>query len=470
MAPLNSYFLQGSPSEQRLVQDLINEQLSIYGQDVVYMPRKIINEQKIIKEIIVSKFDDSFRIEAYISTFDGFGGNGDILSKFGVRSTDEITFVISKERYNEFITPKINLFKDEVKTAERPQEGDLIYLPLDNSLFEIKYVEAKAPFYQLNNLYVYELRCELFEYEDEIIDTGLDEVDESVKDFGYTSTITMVQEGAAGAGLSARLMSDVYPTVTGKSVHYIDILNGGHGYKTPPVIRFQKPGGFGVRAEAEAVLDRGSIDRILITNPGIGYTSPPSVTIVSKTGTGAITTSLIADGVLAPLTITSGGVGYSSAPDITIPGPIDPGSPFAMPVINAAVAESVITASGILTATKYSNAGANYHLIGSNPAITVESPVGISTGGFTFNEVVTGSTSGTTAYVKDWNHDTRKLKVAIISGNFAVGEAIVGAAGSHKVYSIDTDDLYDAFADNDNIEAEADQIIDFTEKNPFGEL
>ena len=193
MAPLNSYFLQGSPSEQRLVQDLINEQLSIYGQDVVYMPRKIINEQKIIKEILVSKFDDSFRIEAYISTFDGFGGNGDILSKFGVRSTDEITFVISRERYKDFISPKIDLFKDEVKTAERPQEGDLIYLPLDNSLFEIKYVEAKAPFYQLNNLYVYELRCELFEYEDEIIDAGIDEVDESVKDFGYTSTITMVQ-------------------------------------------------------------------------------------------------------------------------------------------------------------------------------------------------------------------------------------------------------------------------------------
>ena len=160
MAPLNSYFLQGSPSEQRLVQDLINEQLSIYGQDVVYMPRKIINEEKVIKEVTVSKFDDSFRIEAYISTFDGYGGQGDILSKFGVRSTDEITFVISKERYADFITPKINLFKDQVKTADRPQEGDLIYLPLDNSLFEIKYVEMKAPFYQLNNLYVYELRCE----------------------------------------------------------------------------------------------------------------------------------------------------------------------------------------------------------------------------------------------------------------------------------------------------------------------
>ena len=145
---------------------------------------------------------------------------------------------------------------------------------------------------------------------------------------------------------------------------------------------------------------------------------------------------MIADGVLAPLTINSGGVGYSSAPDITIPGPIDPNSPFAMPAVNAAKATAVITATGILTATKYENAGANYHLIGSDPAITVESPVGISTGDYEFNEVVTGSTTGTTAHVKGWDYDTRTLKVSIISGNFALGEAIVGAAGGYKFISI----------------------------------
>ena len=160
MTPLNPYFLHGSSSEQRLVQDLINEQLRMYGQDVVYMPRKLINEKSIIKEAIVSKFDDSFRIEAYVMNFDGFGGQGDILSKFGVRTTDELNLIISKERYEDFISPFL-VSDQKVKVATRPQEGDLIYFPLDNSLFEIKYVEGKQPFYQLNNLYVYQLKCEI---------------------------------------------------------------------------------------------------------------------------------------------------------------------------------------------------------------------------------------------------------------------------------------------------------------------
>jgi hypothetical protein len=145
MAPLNPYFLGGSSSEQRLVQDLINEQLKMYGQDVVYMPRQLINEKTIIKEVVVSKFDDSFRIEAYISNFNGFGGQGDILSKFGVKTSDELTLIISKERYEDFISPFL-LDDQDIKVATRPQEGDLIYLPIDNGLFEIKYVEGKVPF------------------------------------------------------------------------------------------------------------------------------------------------------------------------------------------------------------------------------------------------------------------------------------------------------------------------------------
>ena len=171
MSPLNSYFLQGSPSEQRLIQDLINEQLKMYGQDVLYMPRRIIGENSIIKEITASKFDDSYRIEAYLINTDGFSGNGELLSKFGVRNTDEINLVISKERYDDFVIPLLKLWpENDRKNALRPQEGDLVWFPLDESLFEIKYVEGKKPFYQLNELYVYELRCERFEYEDEIID------------------------------------------------------------------------------------------------------------------------------------------------------------------------------------------------------------------------------------------------------------------------------------------------------------
>ena len=190
--PLNSYFLQGSQSEQRLVQDLINEQLKIYGQDVVYLPRKIINKNTILREITASGFDDSFRMEAYLLNYQGFEGQGDILSKFGVQSTDSITFIISKERYEDFVSPFLNS-QDDILVSTRPQEGDLIYFPLDNTMFEIKYVEVKKPFYQLNKLYVYQLSCEVMDLAaDDNIDTSIPEVDESVIDFAYIVKLTMV--------------------------------------------------------------------------------------------------------------------------------------------------------------------------------------------------------------------------------------------------------------------------------------
>lgn len=464
MSPLNSYFLQGSPSEQRLVQDLINEQLSIYGQDVLYMPRKIINEKKIIKEIIVSRFDDSFRLEAYISTFNGFGGNGDILSKFGVRSTDEITFIISKERYEDFITPKLGIFRDpNVKLKNRPEEGDLIYLPLDNALFEIKFVELKTPFYQLNNLYTYELRCELFEYEDEIIDTGIDDVDENVKDFGYIATIQMVGAAASTAVLRTTLASSLAQGVPQNSVNSIDILNGGSGYKSPPTIDIGSPVGGGITASAIAVLDRGSISRILVINPGIGYTTPPRIVIKSNSssGSGGIATALLKIGSLGPIEIISGGVGYSTAPIITIAPP----NIFNYPQSYVATAEAIVNSSGSISSVRFTNSGIGY---GITPAIQITSPIGISTGDYEFNEVVRGVSTGTSAYVKDWNYDTRILKVSIINGDFALGETIVGAAASYKVLSVDTDNIYDNYAENKSIQEEADTIIDFTENNPFG--
>ena len=177
--PLNPYFLQGSASEQRLVQDLINEQLKMFGQDVVYMPRKIVNKTNILNEVTSSKFDDAFRLEAYLLNYEGFEGSGDVLSKFGVQTTDSVTFVISKERYEDFVSPFLS-GDPELELTTRPQEGDLIYLPLDNTIFEIKYVEAKKPFYQLNKLYAYTLSCEVMDYElDDQIDTSIEAVDKA---------------------------------------------------------------------------------------------------------------------------------------------------------------------------------------------------------------------------------------------------------------------------------------------------
>ena len=458
MSPLNPYFLQGASSEQRLVQDLINEQLKMYGQDIVYMPRQLINEKTIIKEVLVSKFDDSFRIEAYISNFNGFGAQGDILSKFGVKTSDELTLIISKERYEDFISPFI-LDDPDIKVATRPQEGDLIYLPLDNGLFEIKYVEGKVPFYQLNNLYVYELRCEIFRYEDEIIDTGIDEVDRVVQDFGYIQTITMVDDTATRATAVVSIASSI-----NNSVQYIDLINDGTGYLSTPTIKITKAPSGGINATAVAIMTSkigrtgSSIDRILVVNPGAGYIQVPSVTIVGKSGSGGIATAVIGSRTLGIATITSGGSQYSSAPIVSISTAPSGG-------VNA-TAEAVLTVTGIVTAIRYTNAGAGYTV---TPTITLTSPIGISTGDFEFNEMIRGVSSGTTAYVKDWDADTRILKVSIIGSNFAIGELIVGAAATHKVYSINTFDEYDSYSESIEIENEADGIIDFSQKNPFGD-
>ena len=454
---LNPYFLNGSKIEQGLVQDLVNELIRMGGQDVVYLPRKFINERTIIKELLVSKFDVGFSIEAYVLTYDGFGGQGDILSKFGVRSTDEITFVISKERYEQLIIPFITNNSD-IKLTSRPQEGDLIYLPIDNGLFEIKYVDVKKPFYQLNNLYSYQLKCELFEYEDEIVDTGIIEVDNSVKNFGYTQTLTMISSDAENSEVSVALAS----STNQKSVYYVDIINGGYGYKSTPTVQIDNPPEGGQVTTAVATLkilgNDSTIDKILIINPGFGYEVVPKIKVLSNSGSGFIATCRIDTGVLSPIEIVTPGSNYSSAPQVSIST-----SPSG---INAQ-AVSVINTSGIVSEIRYINVGAGYTI---SPTIQIGESVGITSGTYTFNEMVIGDMTNTKAYVKDWNYTTRILKVAIIDGSFSEGESIVGVGASYKVYSIEKDDLYDAFASNKEIEYEADGIIDFSEKNPFGDF
>ena len=468
MSPLNPYFLQGSSSEQRLVQDLINEQLRMYGQDVVYLPRNIINKNTILKEITSSEFDDSFRIEAYLVNYEGFGGQGDILSKFGVKTTDEVTFIISKERYEDFISPFISL-NTQIEIASRPQEGDLIYLPLDNTIFEIKYVEGKKPFYQLNNLYVYELRCEVMDYEaDDIINTSINEVDESVKDFGYIVKLIMVGLGATSASATAELAVNL----GGSSVSRIDLINDGTGYLSAPIVSITPIAPFaGINATAVAIMTSrsgqtgSSIDKILIINPGIGYTVVPTVSIISSSGSGGIATAIISSGSLGPINLIDSGVGYSIAPIVAIS---------TAPVGGTnATALSFINSSGIVTSIRYTNAGAGYI---QAPVVTISSPVGVSTSNYIFNEIVRGVSTGTTAYVNDWDYDTRILQVKTLNGSFIRGESVVGmgttSGGSnanYKILSINTQDEYDDYADNIPIENEADEILDFSERNPFGD-
>ena len=148
---LNPFFLQGSKTEQGLVQDLINESIQIHGIDVYYLPRQYITEKTIIKEVIQSEFNYAYPIEAYIDSYEGYGGQGTILSKFGIQELDDLNLIISRERYDTYIRELIKDLPD-IKLSSRPKEGDLIYFPLGNRIFEIKYVEHEKPFYQLKKI------------------------------------------------------------------------------------------------------------------------------------------------------------------------------------------------------------------------------------------------------------------------------------------------------------------------------
>ena len=472
--PLNSYFLQGSQGEQRLVQDLINEQLKIYGQDIIYLPRKLVSQDSILNESIASEFDDSFRMEAYLANYEGFAGNGDILSKFGVQSTDQITLIVSKERYEDFISPFLQ--GEDVLVSSRPQEGDLIYFPLDNTIFEIKYVEAKKPFYQLNKLFVYQLSCEVFDAAlDELVDTGIEEVDQAVSDFIFTTKLTMVSLDARQATATAALAKDLAGASTGFSVSQVDLINDGTGYTVPPTIGFSTAPSNGTNATAIAVMTQRtgqvgqSIDRIDIVNPGFGYTLPPTITIRSQNqfGTGAAATAIMNEGSLGLVNVTDVGVGYASTPTVAISTAPSGG-------INA-TAVAIIDANNTLSAVRYTNAGAGYTLA---PNVTIEVPsTGINTDNYLPGELVRGVSTGTTAYVHNWDSDTNILQITNASSNFAIGEIVVGIGTTQlgsdtarKILEISDQDEFDEFADNIEMETEADAILDFTEKNPFGEF
>lgn len=173
----NHYFQSGVPigrsSEQRLLEELNIEALKIYGHDVYYIPRILVKEDQLFGEDVLSKFEQAIPLEMYLKNVDGYGGDGDFMSKFGIQIKDTATWVVSRLRWDQAIARKgLGILK------ERPCEGDLLYLPVTNSLFEIKFVEHENPFYQLGRLYVFELRCELFVYSSEKLDTGITEIDE----------------------------------------------------------------------------------------------------------------------------------------------------------------------------------------------------------------------------------------------------------------------------------------------------
>lgn len=178
------HFSQKVKSEQNLYEDIVIESLKIYGQDVYYLPRTLVNENTILGEDIPSKFGSAYKIEMYIENIDGFDGEGDLFTRFGVEIRDAATFVVSRRRFKMVV----NQLGYEVDLM-RPAEGDLIYLALTNKLFQIMHVEHEQPFYQLSNLPVFKLRCELFEYSEEDFDTGIQGIDRVERNAYKTSLL-----------------------------------------------------------------------------------------------------------------------------------------------------------------------------------------------------------------------------------------------------------------------------------------
>ncbi len=161
-----------SSQEQKFIENLVVESIEIYGQDIYYVPRTLVNRDTVFGEDSDSTFDSARAIRAYVNNVEGWEGQGELLSKFGIRVEDKTTFIFSREKFTEKV--------DDLETLiveGRPNEGDLIWFPITKHLFEIKFVEVERPFYQLGRNFVWECQCELFEYSDEELDTGVTEID-----------------------------------------------------------------------------------------------------------------------------------------------------------------------------------------------------------------------------------------------------------------------------------------------------
>ena len=468
---LNPFFQQGSKSEQSLVQSLINEQLKIYGIDVHYMPRTYVSSDSVLREVNASSFKDAYPIEAYIDNFDGYGDNPTLLSKFGIEQTNEITLIISKERFETYISP---LMKNEsnIKLSTRPKEGDLIYLPFGDRLFEIKYVEHEKPFYMLKNTYVYELRCELFRYEDEVIDTGVDEIDDTLEategvdgaDYiiGTTQKLTLIGDAEQATAVTTQVHG---------GIQFVTVTNRGSGYTYAPRVAISSApaggvtgiataylrGGLFIGAGYDAASNKSVVQNVNLVNPGSGYTTGPEMQFYGGGGVGLAVTAYMANGTIGIVTVTGGGSGYTTSPAITFTG---------LSTVSAA-ATAVVSTAGTISAIHITNAGAGYT---TPPTISIAAPTGTSTGTFVFNEIVTGGTSGATARVRTWNSVTNEIEISNVDGTFAVSETLTGSTSgaSRVVRLIDLTNYDDGFGDNDTFETEADDILDFSEGNPFG--
>jgi hypothetical protein len=277
----NLYFSEKVRSEMDLYADLVIEALKIYGQDVYYLPRDLVNEDDLLGEDPTSRFPTSHKIEMYIENVEGFDGEGDLFTRFGVEIRDEATFVVARTRFAAQVRRP-----DNDITVDRPAEGDLIYLPLANKMFEIQHVEHEQPFYQIENLPVYKMRCTLFEYTGEDFDTSIEGIQDIEKTGSYQYKVCVT--GTADAEATAELGFTTYDSPIGSvgGVKLITLDRGGAYYETAPSIRFVGGGdssfALGDSATATAIFDAtsGTVTGITLTDSGTNYATVPTIQFI----------------------------------------------------------------------------------------------------------------------------------------------------------------------------------------------
>ena len=365
--PTSPYFptyYSGHSGEQNLVQDLVDEQIKLFGSDVYYIPR-IALQDNTLDEIRYSKYQEQFQIEMILQNVMGFGDNAEFISKFGLRITDEVMFRVSTRRWDEEVAehnPTLTL-------DSRPNEGDLLYFPLTQDIYEIKFVGKEEPFYQFGKIQFYAITAEIYEVGSDDFDTGVAEIDAVEELFDNAVKLFMDPGGTGDFTVGEEVVGDEFlakatSTITGDAVSGITITDGGAHYKVA---------------------------------------TPPTVTITGGGGSGATGTATVSSsGIVNGITISSGGSGYTSAPTVTI----------------------------------------DY------------------------------SPKDNRAEVKSWDSATRSLQVINRTGTFTTAEVITGLTSGAK-WSPETFDTLNNtnsnYDQNRQIEDEADDIIDWTEGNPFGE-
>ena len=366
--PTSPYFptyYSGHSGEQNLVQDLVDEQIKLFGSDVYYIPRIALKDNT-LDEIRYSKYQEQFQIEMILQNVMGFGDNAEFISKFGLRITDEIIFRVSTRRWDEEVAehnPTLTL-------DSRPNEGDLLFFPLTEDIYEIKFVGKEEPFFQFGKIQFYAITAEIYEVGQDDFDTGVAAIDSVEQLFDNAIKLVMDPGGTGDFTVGEEVVGDEFlakatATITGDAVSGITITDGGAHYKVA---------------------------------------TPPTVTITGGGGSGATGTATVSSsGIVNGITISSGGSGYTSAPTVTI----------------------------------------DY------------------------------SPKDNRAEVKSWDSTTRSLQVINRTGTFTTAEVITGLTSGAR-WSPETFDTLNnvnsSYDQNREIEDDADNIVDWSESNPFGEF